>query len=349
MQKFLIAAALVTTTISAQAADLPSKIAFKKAPVAATTYDWTGFYAGVNAGLAVGGEGRSGLDVLGFGGSFETFNLASLGVVGGGQAGYNYQFGNWVIGAEADIQGIGTENHANCILTCNAATSAVLRQDMTWFGTVRGRVGYASGPILNYFTGGLAYGGVKVSDTERLAGANVGSFAVEQTRTGFALGSGIEAALGGNWTAKIEYLYVDLGSINQAFVLGGTSHVLGTEVRQSIFRAGVNYHIGGNAACLHSRLPRTGPASTPAATVVQASRATPRPTASCPARHSTTASTSRRAVTMAACRPVTTGSAATSCTALRATSSIRRRRPIEAACSPARQRPRLSIGRSWTG
>ncbi|HAO40496.1 MAG TPA: porin family protein, partial [Afipia sp.] len=138
MQKFLIAAALVAMTVSARAADLPAKLVFRKAPVASTTYDWTGLYAGVNVGVAVGGEGRSGLNVLGFGGSFETFNLASLGVVGGGQAGYNYQFGNWVIGAEADIQGIGTENHANCILTCSVPSSAALRQDMTWFGTVRG-------------------------------------------------------------------------------------------------------------------------------------------------------------------------------------------------------------------
>lgn len=249
MQKFLIAAALVTTTISAQAADLPATIAFRKAPVAATTYDWTGFYAGVNAGLAVGGEGRSGLNVLGFGGSFETFNLASLGLVGGGQAGYNYQFGNWVIGAEADIQGIGNDNHSNCVLLCNVLTAAELRQDMTWFGTVRGRVGYASGPILNYVTGGFAYGGVRANDTERLSGT-VDTFTVDQIRTGFALGSGIEAAVGGNWTAKLEYLYVDLGSIKQAFAVAGTPHVLGTEVRQSIFRAGVNYRIGGNGGML---------------------------------------------------------------------------------------------------
>lgn len=250
MHKFFIAAALAVTATGARAADLPAKIVFTKAPVAASTYDWTGFYAGVNAGLAVGGEGRSGLNVLGLGGSFETFNLASLGALGGGQAGYNFQSGNWVIGAEADIQGIGTENHVNCILTCSTATSAALRQDMTWFGTVRSRIGYASGPIFNYFTGGLAYGGVKVSSTERLAGGSLGTFAIDQTRTGFTLGSGIEAAVGGNWTAKIEYLYVDLGSINQAFVIGGVPHVLGTEVRESIFRAGVNYRIGGNGNLL---------------------------------------------------------------------------------------------------
>ncbi len=249
MQKFLIAAALVVTTANAEAADLAARIAFKKAPVAATAYDWTGVYAGVNVGLAVGGEGRSGLDVLGFGGSFETFNLASLGAVGGGQTGYNYQFGNWVIGAEADIQGIGNDKHSNCVLTCNALNGAMLSEDMQWFGTVRGRVGYASGPILNYFTAGFAYGGVTTTNTERLLGAT-GSFTSDRIKTGYTLGSGIEAALGGNWTGKIEYLYVDLGSSTNTFTFAGIPHVLNTEVRESIFRAGVNYRFGGKGQLL---------------------------------------------------------------------------------------------------
>jgi outer membrane immunogenic protein len=249
MQKFLIAATLVATTASAQAADLSAKIAFRKAPVAATTYDWSGIYAGVNLGLAVGGEGRSGLDVLGLGGSFETFNLASLGTVGGGQAGYNYQLGNWVIGAEADIQGIGNETHSNCILTCNASTGAALREDMTWFGTVRGRVGYASGPILNYFTAGFAYGGVTTAATERLFGTT-DAFTTDRVKTGYTIGSGIEAAIGGSWTAKIEYLYVDLGSSTNTYTFAGIPHIFGTETRESIFRAGVNYRFGENGRLL---------------------------------------------------------------------------------------------------
>jgi outer membrane immunogenic protein len=250
LKKLVIAAVWVLSAVNARAADLPVRT-YVKAPIAKTAavYDWTGFYAGVNLGLAVGGEGRSGLDVPGLGGAFETFNLASLGAVGGGQAGYNYQSGNWVIGAEADIQGIGNENHANCILTCNAATGAVISQDLTWFGTVRGRVGYASGPILNYFTAGFAYGGVKTNLTERLLGTP-GAFSADTIKTGYVLGSGIEAALGGNWTAKIEYLYVDLGSTTSSFTGAGVPQILGTEVRESIFRAGVNYRLGGNGGML---------------------------------------------------------------------------------------------------
>ncbi|CAN5337949.1 hypothetical protein BH10PSE10_BH10PSE10_25450 [soil metagenome] len=256
MKKLVIAAAWVAGAVSAQAADLPARTYVKAlAAKPAVVYDWTGFYAGVNLGLAVGGEGRSGLDVLGLGGSFETFNLASLGAVGGGQAGYNYQWDNWVVGAEADIQGMGTENHANCILTCNAATGTSINQDMTWFGTVRGRVGYATGPILNYFTAGFAYGGVKTNITERLLGAP-GGFSSDTIKTGYVLGSGIEAALGGNWTARIEYLYVDLGSSTNSFTSAGAPQVLGTEVRESVFRAGVNYRLGGNGS-----LPAFAPAA----------------------------------------------------------------------------------------
>lgn len=228
---------------AALATDLPVRV-YAKAPVAAAAFDWTGGYVGINAGIAVGGEGSSALNIPGFQ-SAETFNLASAGAVGGVQAGYNYQFGNWLVGAEADIQGIGNEKHTNCILTCNGVNAATVSQDMSWFGTVRGRIGYATGPILNYVTGGFAYGGVRTSDAEILGGVPAGSVAFNRTKTGYVLGSGLEAAIGGNWTAKIEYLYVDLGATADGILLGGTPHMLNTEVRENIFRAGVNYRIGG--------------------------------------------------------------------------------------------------------
>jgi outer membrane immunogenic protein len=238
----LIAAVSAAGSAVACAADLPVRVYTKAAPAAAV-FDWTGGYVGVNVGVAVGGEGRSGLDILANGGAFETFNLASAGVVAGGQAGYNYQFGDWVVGAEADIQGIGNETHRNCILLCTAGSSASLSQDMPWFGTVRGRVGYATGPILNYVTGGFAYGGVRTSDNEIIPGG-AGSVAFNRTKTGFALGSGIEAAIGDRWTAKIEYLYLDLGSNADTFTIAGGTHVLKTEARESVFRAGANYRFG---------------------------------------------------------------------------------------------------------
>jgi outer membrane immunogenic protein len=244
MKILLTACALLAGMVGAKAADMPPAAApFAKVP-AVIGYDWTGFYAGLNLGIAAGGEGRSGLDISAPVGSFETFNLASLGVVGGGQFGYNHQFGNWLVGAETDIQGVSEENHPNCIFNCNALNATSISQDISWFGTVRGRVGYAAGPILNYVTGGFAYGNVTNSDTERLAGLGTGTFVSNQVRTGFTIGSGLEAAIADNWTAKIEYLYLDLGSANTSFVIGGVPHVLGTEARESIFRAGLNYQTG---------------------------------------------------------------------------------------------------------
>jgi outer membrane immunogenic protein len=241
----VIAAAWAGGAFGAHATDLPARV-YTKAPPPAAVFDWTGGYVGANAGVAVGGEGNSALSIPGFP-SAETFNLASAGALGGGQVGYNYQFGNWVVGAEADLQGISNEKHTNCILTCNGVNGATVSQDISWLGTVRARIGYATGPILNYFTGGFAYGGVRTSATEVLGGIP-GSFSFNRTKTGFTLGSGLEAAIGGNWTAKIEYLYVDLGNTADGYILGGTPHALSTEVRENIFRAGLNYRIGGPRA-----------------------------------------------------------------------------------------------------
>ncbi len=250
MKKLVIAAAWVAGAVSAQAADLPART-YVKAPIAkiAAVYDWTGFYAGVNLGLAVGGEGRSGLDVLGLGGSFETFNLASLGAVGGGQAGYNYQWSNWVIGAEADIQGIGTENHTNCILTCNVATGTTINQDITWFGTVRGRVGYAIGPILNYFHRRL-----------RLWRSEDKPHREPPWRTGrFLVGHNQDRIRprqryrGGPRRQLDRQNRISLRrprSTTNSFTGAGVPQVLGTEVRESIFRAGVNYRLGSNGSLL---------------------------------------------------------------------------------------------------
>ncbi len=91
---------------------------------------------------------------------------------------------------------------------------------------------------------------------------------MSNTRTGWTIGSGVEAALGGNWTGKIEYLYVDLG--NQNGLTPVTGSVLGSDVRAQVFRVGLNYRIGGTGIYApEPRLP-TGAASTSAATAVAA-------------------------------------------------------------------------------
>ncbi|HWX08174.1 MAG TPA: porin family protein, partial [Bradyrhizobium sp.] len=109
MKRFLIGAALLGTAASAQAADLPVKAPYLKAPVA-MVYDWTGFYIGVNAGVGIGRDYTRLAIPAGL--SFEASYLNPLGAVGGGQVGYNWQlpksaFGSLVLGVEADLQGTG--------------------------------------------------------------------------------------------------------------------------------------------------------------------------------------------------------------------------------------------------
>jgi outer membrane immunogenic protein len=159
------------------------------------------------------------------------------------QAGYNWQSGNWVIGAETDIQWSGQRNGNTCINACIGGAFGVIDTALTWFGTTRARVGYANGSVLNYYTGGVAYGGVRTTITEAVGGP-AGAITFSNSRTGWTLGSGVEASLGGNWTGKIEYLYVNLGKTSAAFTLSGNANTFSTEHRNHIFRAGLNYQFG---------------------------------------------------------------------------------------------------------
>jgi outer membrane immunogenic protein len=256
MKWIVVSAGLLATGAGAQAADLPARAPFYKAPVASQVYDWTGFYFGANAGVGLG-RSLSQLtfpdDPLNFG---ERSHFGAAGAVGGGQFGYNWQLRNLVLGVEADLQGSTIEDNRSCGLYCQPTNPGVFArydQKLDWFGTVRGRVGLTSGPVLSYVTGGLAYGGVKTSVSESLPGPGgavvLSSAGISETRTGWTIGSGVEAALGGNWTGKLEYLYLDLGTQSTALpfgILPGQS--ITSDIREHIFRAGVNYRIGGNGS-----------------------------------------------------------------------------------------------------
>lgn len=250
MKKVLIAAALVATGASAQAADLPAKAKpYYKAPVA-RVYDWTGFYIGVNGGT---GFGRSYTQLGDFNGGNASSRLGGWGALGGGQIGYNWQYGNLfglgnvVLGVETDIQGAGFKDDRTCEYFCSPGISGFsVNQKLDWFGTVRGRVGVATGPVLSYFTGGFAYGGVDTTITSQFTGA-AGTSSFSNTRTGWTLGSGVEAALGGNWTGKIEYLYVSLGTQTGSNPTAAAPFLFRSEVYEHVFRAGLNYRIGEHA------------------------------------------------------------------------------------------------------
>ena len=251
MKKILAgAAALLGTAVSAQAADMAVKAPYLKAPVA-MVYDWTGFYIGVNAGVGLGRDYTR--LAIPAGPSFEASYLSPQGGLGGAQIGYNWQvpnsfFGALVFGVEADIQGTGMRDSYTCLLTCTVvgpgAVATQFNQTLDWFGTVRGRVGIATGPVLSYVTAGYAYGNVKTTLTETV-GPAVGVFSTSQNKGGYVIGSGLEASLGGNWTGKIEYLYVNLGDRLNLFTLNGAPQALSTDIRENIFRVGLNYRING--------------------------------------------------------------------------------------------------------
>jgi outer membrane immunogenic protein len=184
---------------------------------------------------------------LGFGtaihGSPLSFSIDPKGVIGGGQIGYNWQFApTWIAGLETDIQGSGMKNRRDCLIPCGAGvltlntipfnffpvTFSAFSEEhkIDWFGTVRGRFGYAAGPVLVYATGGLAYGEVKrsgnvVGQTNFVLGGTVNSFAgsysASSTKAGWTLGGGVEGQLTRNWSVKAEYLYMDLGSTTDTF------------------------------------------------------------------------------------------------------------------------------------
>ena len=164
---------------------------------------WQGPYVGANLGYLWGSVNGSSSKPNGF--------------AGGAQTGYNWQSGQLVFGAEADIQLSGAED-----------TFAPWKFSNPWFGTVRGRAGFAMSNILLYGTAGLAYGSLRAQST--LTGASE-----TKTLPGWAIGAGVEVALNTNWSARAEYLYVDLSE--RSYSLTGTNNGFET----SLLRFGVNY------------------------------------------------------------------------------------------------------------
>jgi outer membrane immunogenic protein len=230
----------VVALSSANAADMyraPAGGGYKDGPAYATV-NWSGWYAGVNGGGAWS-EFSDQLACPTFcSAPFPVFGgLSPSGGFGGGQIGYNWQ-GVWhphlVLGVEADIQGAGVEDKGT-----NGA--GVFTSRLDFFGTVRGRIGYAMDSSLAYFAGGFAYGGIRNE-------ANFGpvDFVKDTTATGYVLGGGWEYRFSPAWSAKAEYQYINLGKNDPVTSIGVTFSSAGGIVRDDAFhtaRVGLNYHL----------------------------------------------------------------------------------------------------------
>ena len=230
----LTVALLATTSLGfasiAFAADLPARQSYKAAPPVefAPAFSWTGFYAGVNAGWGW----TSGSGTITIGGASGPTSGSGNGFLGGGQIGYNWQTGAFVYGLEADFQGSTGSGSANA--TAGATVVTATAKD-PWFGTFRGRLGYAFDRSLLYITGGAVYGESTLSGTVNTTGA----FDSSATYWTWTAGAGYEAMLWDRWSGKIEYLYI--GNPSNVPVPPGTTAISGS-AHSHILRVGLNYH-----------------------------------------------------------------------------------------------------------
>lgn len=217
MKRILLSSvAILGLSGAAFAADLPSRTiapAFEPTPFAAAPiFTWTGFYGGVNAGYAWAGARANSFDV-----PANTFNNNDAfsvnynskgnrgGFTGGGQLGYNQQFGQFVVGVETDVQYVGL---ARSKATAQGNfptgyTAPPIGGGIDWFGTVRARAGYAIDRALIYGTGGLAYGNASDNRAFPFGKRN-------DTRFGWVAGAGVDYAVTNNVIVGLEGLYVDL-------------------------------------------------------------------------------------------------------------------------------------------
>ena len=206
MKRLVVGAAALAAvgwTASAEAADLNYG---QRAPYTVNqplnAYSWAGPYLGANLGYEWGSVNNNPAKPSGF--------------VGGVQAGYNFQTGPWVFGVEGDIQAAGADD-----------TFAPWKFSNPWFGTLRGRAGYAFSNVLFYGTAGLAFGELR---------AQTFGWTESHTSAGWTIGAGAEVGFAPNWSAKVEYLYIDLST--SQFAITGVSNGYSA----SVVRAGVNYH-----------------------------------------------------------------------------------------------------------
>jgi outer membrane immunogenic protein len=276
----LATVAAVSLASVASAADMPMK-APVKAPVIVAP-DWTGFYVGANFGGVIGSGksddaislnpagtlGGTAPGVLNPVSSISAANSPS-GAIGGGQLGYNWQTGRWVLGAEGDFDWSGASSNvqapsfiASSVVVAPAALAYSNEEKLRWLATARLRLGWADDSFFWYITGGAAWGGIQSNYNFQATGA--GTFAsapaalsANTTKSGWAIGGGIETTLAwlgasNHWSAKLEYLYVDLGTVSNSFIVpqGGASAYTITSsngIQEHIVRAGVNYRFGAPA------------------------------------------------------------------------------------------------------
>lgn len=233
-------------------------------PANAQSYNWSGLYVGLNAGVGSGSLDRTSTFPCGTTDLYCTISAAdgaaiaaagnvskdSTSFVGGAQVGYNFQAGGLVFGVEADAQSLRLSASSSTRVNLTGAgwpVTVATSASSDWLVTARARLGFATSNLLIYVTGGFAFADVEVGNSfTDTTWPTAASSSKSSTRSGWTLGGGVEMALGSNWTLKGEYLYVDLGSVSTTATIapsGYTANTLttSTDLTAHVARAGINY------------------------------------------------------------------------------------------------------------
>jgi len=233
----------VLAAVPALAADLPSKMPVKAAPIApAPRFSWTGCYIGGNIGYGWGQTGFADPTpndylVTGGGGGWSpvAFTADTSGVLGGGQIGCNYQLDpSWVVGIEGDISAASIKGTTHTPLWFDSP----LESKTTWMASLTGRVGYAWNNWMVYAKGGAAWAHFDFFSTNY-----IGSWTASETPAGWTVGGGLEWAFANDWSAKLEYDYYDFGEHDVSFAgpPPPTTEHMTTRTMQAV-TIGLNYH-----------------------------------------------------------------------------------------------------------
>ena len=246
MKKKLVAAAiLVASTSVGSAADLAVKAPYAPAPI----WNWTGFYIGGHVGAGWGTTEATATSIAGtpIPGGIAIAQNSRSGFLGGGQIGYNFQSGWAVFGVEGDIAGLDVKGTTPCLTTVLSCTAK-----SNWLGTVSGRLGgVVADRTLVYVKGGAAW--LHTDHTFSVpAGFGPTAFSVssDSTAVGWLVGFGAEYAFDHNWSAFIEYDYMDFDKKNIAFDLTplvGMPATANVDIKNKLSTAkiGLNYKFGG--------------------------------------------------------------------------------------------------------
>jgi outer membrane immunogenic protein len=225
----LAAAALgVGFTHNVLAADLGVRAAPAYVAPAVVAPTWTGVYLGFNGGWGWTNSNNTNLGFTSPGGAFIPFTVATGNnnadsPVFGGQVGYNYQIGSWVLGVEGDVDGANIQANQNVFIPAGGGFvggSGFLNERQTWLASIRGRVGYTWGPGMIYVTGGGAWTGIEATGGATLLSGETGTFTANSTQSGYVAGAGYEWMIAPNWSLRGEYLYYGFtNSLNSGAVL----------------------------------------------------------------------------------------------------------------------------------